>query len=227
MKHLLAAALVLPLLLGFAPHARADDPPKEDAAYLQLVEECMKQDPSKVNWGELRTLYSQTSFYKPYGGMVMWPAFDEAGKTAAMTGAPESVKNFQDMQRQQFANFKSHVAAIKLATAMGSRASFVDPKREQAALEGIADSIVASGDGKTPDHAYKVITSEEEDLIVKTYIGAAVKRHQEAEKDGHHYEVLYFANSDPKSKKDGVAIFNIDVQFAHEQAANAFPGIKN
>src|ERR1700722_6464149 len=121
MKHLLAAALVLPLVLGLAPQARAEDAaPNQDAAYLQLVDECMAKDPAKINWGELRTLYTQTSFYKPYGGMVMWPEFDEAGKTAAMTGAPDAVKNFKDLQRQQFANYKSHVAAIKLATAMGA-----------------------------------------------------------------------------------------------------------
>ncbi|TAL33084.1 MAG: hypothetical protein EPN97_09575 [Alphaproteobacteria bacterium] len=206
MKKFVYFAMIFSLLLSGAALAQgvAKEPPKDDE-YLAMVKQAMR-DPTEVDWVKLRKLYAQSSFY-PESAVMLWQAYYTAGKTAAFSKMPDAQEKFKDMQKQQYANYTSHVYSIRLAKETSS--DIFDAAQEQQALEAIADSIVGGGDGKTPATAFEIVTPDEEKLVVETYLGGTIQSQARSGAPGSSLDTVTYL--DPATKKSAKVYFNTNI----------------
>ena len=179
--------------------------PLKDDEYLEMVKQAMR-DPTEVDWVKLRKLYAQTSFY-PESAVMLWQTYYTAGKTAAFSKMPDAQEKFKEMQRQQYANYTSHVYSIKLAKETSS--DLIDTAQEQQALEAIADSIVGGGDGKTPRTAFEIVTPDEEKLVVENYLGATIKAQERSGTPGNSLDTITYIDRD--TQKPAKSYFNTNL----------------
>lgn len=186
----------------------ANEPPK-DEEYLEMVKQAMR-DPTEVDWVKLRKLYAQTSFY-PESAVMLWQNYYTAGKTAAFSKMPDAQEKFKEMQRQQYANYTSHVYSIKLAKETST--DLIDTAQEQQALEHIADSIVDGADGKTPAKAFTIVTSDEEKLVVETYLGGTIQGKDQSGTPGNSMDTVTYLDS--ATKKPAKVYFNTNIITKH------------
>jgi hypothetical protein len=181
-----------------------------DATYLAMVDKA-KAQPESVNWADLRALYTGASFYKPYSGLTFWPAFEQAARDAATSRTPEAVAAFTELQRQHWANYMTHVTAVRIAGETSS--DVIDVARSKAAIGAIADSVVASGDGSTAAKAFKIVTLEEEKLVVETFLDSYIKSLQPQKIGGRTYDVVTAVSN--KTKKPARLFFDTSFITAH------------
>ena len=186
---------------GAAPAAPAASP---DDAYLAMVDQAML-DVSSVNWAEMRKLYAKSSFYSDFKSATVSSSYYNAGKSAA--AAPMMRQGFKDQQRQQFANFNSHVFSLKIAKELPSES--INPAQEQKELEAIADSIIEGADGSSPAKAYTVVSEDEEKLVVETFLQQKISKTTPTSAAGHKYDVISY--TDAATQKPMSLYFNIDL----------------
>jgi hypothetical protein len=184
------------------------EPPKDDE-YLALVTQAMR-DPTEVDWVGMRKLYAQSSFY-PQSAVMLWQNYYTAGKTAAFSKMPDAQEKFRVMQKQQYANYTSHVYSIRLAKETSS--DIIDTAQEQQALEHIADSIVEGADGKTPAKAFTIVTPDEEKLVVESYLGGAIQGKEQSGTPGNSMDIVTYL--DPGTKKPVKVYFNTNIITKH------------
>jgi hypothetical protein len=75
-------------------------------------------------------------------------------------------------------------------------------------MYGLVDSILSSGDGKTPETAYHVISVDEEYAVLNT-LGFKVVKQSLMESKGHSYDKMEVLHM--KSKEPGMIYFNVDM----------------
>lgn len=206
MKKYIYFVILISMLGSGAAFAQvaAKEPPKDDE-YLEMVKQAMR-DPTEVDWVKLRKLYAQSSFY-PESAVMLWQNYYNAGKTAAFSKMPDAQEKFKEMQRQQYANYTSHVYSIKLSKETSS--DIFEAAQEQQALEAIADSIVGGGDGKTPRTAFEIVTPDEEKLVVETYLGATIAGQERSGTPGNSLDTITYM--DPATKKPVKVYFNTNI----------------
>jgi hypothetical protein len=178
-----------------------------DSEYLAMVDKAMT-NPAAANWEDLRVIYTETSFYKPFGSLMLWPTFEEAAKAAAKDKM--ALPAFSDMYRQHYANYNAHALAMKVAAE--TKTPVIDMARAQAAFEGIADSIIASGDGKSQDKAYRIVTLEEEKLVAG-FLDSRILSVQGIKVPGFTYDLVTM--QDNKTKRQNNYYFNTSLISAH------------
>ncbi|MEZ0226668.1 MAG: hypothetical protein ACAH83_19080 [Alphaproteobacteria bacterium] len=205
MKKIIYSAVILSLLASGAAYAQAAKEPPKDDEYLEMVKQAMR-DPTEVDWVKLRKLYAATSFY-PSSTVLLWQAYYAAGKTAAFSKMPDAQERFKEMQRQQYANYTSHVYSIKLAKETSS--DIIDTVQEQQALEHIADSIVDGADGKSPAKAFTIVTPDEEKLVIETYLGGTIQGKDQSGTPGNSLDTVTYL--DPGTKKPVKVYFNTNI----------------
>lgn len=197
--------LVLVLALAFVtPSAAAAN--AVDQEYLAQVEQALAG--KEPNWVELRALYTRTSFYEPYGGaQAIWYSLQRAGQLAMSEPGPETQMAYNTLLSQHFAHYRSHLQALDMIDK--AKLTRTDRAFHQKALAGIVSAITTSGDGKTPETAFKVIDPAEENLILKTYFHYQLASQEFRQKDGHFWDVLNYVN--PATEETGSLYFNVDV----------------
>lgn len=79
----------------------------------------------------------------------------------------------------------------------------------QKLLNALLDSIQNSGDGKSPETAWFVVTTNEEYLFLGRVLGVKVKSQGLVPKDGHFYDRMEVIN--PKTDKSQSVWFNTDM----------------
>jgi len=176
-----------------------------DAAFAELLEKVKASDPS-VDFTEFRLAYAKTSKYDPY-------SFSTGDLRDSMVTALND-KNYElalkladQMLAQNFILPEAHIVAIRACEALGQteEADF-----HRYVLNGLIASILHSGDGKSPEHAFVVVLIEEEYLILDV-LGIKGTGQSEMEANGHSYDVL-----DGVIAKTGgptTVYFNIDIPF--------------
>lgn len=210
---LVTCALALPLAATAQPAAQPTPTPvvefpsakdSKDDDYLKYV--AGLGAPEKVDWARVRALYVQTSFYDPYGGaQAIWYGLQQLGQRMTDDPSPANVRAYQDMLNRHYAHYRAHLQAFDLAGKTGS--PHINRSAHEKALHGILRSILVTGDGKTPESAYKVIDPVEEQMILKTY--RYRQRGQDfRQKDGHFWDVVKYTN--PQTNLDGELFFNVD-----------------
>ena len=196
------AVLILAVLLAaqaIAQPAPAPAPTPEQE-FKALLERVKKSDAS-VDFTRLRQLQTQLDSYKPYGVDV-----EEHPYRVLKAG---DVKKAQALVEQilaeSYLDMNAHNVAALIADQRGDKAA---GEYHRYVLEGVVDSILGSGDGKTPETAYVVIAVSEEYATVGILGLEVVEQHLVRDESGHSYDVLEVVN--PETKATQRVYFNID-----------------
>lgn len=177
---------------------------KLDAQYLDMARAAAR-DPSGTKWDELRIVYIQSSYYRQANNSF-WSKMEAAGRLAMKTSRPGDIEAFNTMLKEQYADFRAHVMAMKLA---GAGASFIDIGQEQAALDAISAAITAQGDGRSKEKAFTIMMAQEVNLIVENYFGYKLTGLRRSAEAGHTYDIASWRN--PANGKTGTIWFNVDI----------------
>lgn len=201
---ILLAILFVAMCCSCAFAAQANkDAQKEFDALLAKV----KQSDASVDFALLRRLYSQTESYSPFGDnskAEMFAALNNSDFDKARSLAEEALeKNYLNVD----AHFVEAFACDKLKDAQCST-------HHKYVARGIIDSILKSGDGKSPETALFVISIAEE-YVVARVLGFRVVSQTQEHITGHSYDVLTVV--DVKTKAESKLYFNIDVVSSAEE----------
>ena len=178
--------------------------PAAKVAYETLLERVMKQDPT-VDFKELRLAYTETKQYSPYGGdsetrKAMFVALnaEQYDKTLELS---EKIlaSNYLDIN----AHFGVFAANRKLGHA--EKANY-----HKYVFQSMRKSISDSGDGKTMEAAFVVISTDEEYALFN-YLGLRPTDQALVKEKGHSYDKMTVV--DPKTNETVVYYFNIDKPF--------------
>ncbi|MEZ0260898.1 MAG: hypothetical protein ACAH80_07800 [Alphaproteobacteria bacterium] len=177
---------------------------KLDNQYLDMAKQAAR-DPSGAKWDSLRILYIQSRYYRQANG-AFWSRMEAAGRLAMKTSRPGDVEIFDTMLKEQYADFRAHVLAIKLA---GAGASFIDIGQEQAALDALSTTITSHGDGRSKEKAFVIMMAQEVNLIVENYFGYKLLGLRRSVEAGHTYDIASWKNA--ANGKTGSIWFNVDI----------------
>ncbi|MBI4825794.1 MAG: DUF4919 domain-containing protein [Nitrospirae bacterium] len=152
---------------------------------------------------KLRLLYSKTSKYNPYASdreksEAMYQSFNEGKFEEAVSYANLILdKNYVDLDAHILLTF----AYQEIGNA--ERSGFHD-----FVVNGLLNSILASGDGESAKTAYVVISVKEEYAILNL-LGLQADEQRLVNQDGHSYDV--FKVTDLKTGQSSVLYFNVDI----------------
>ena len=140
-----------------------DDAADADKTYMALVTAAQK-NPAAANWDALRKAYGGTSFYAQTGPIGATALAARTAQYDANRGTPESQSAFNKIYRQHFAS----IGVQKIADDLKSRGQGgnIDGTVTAAARAGLLNSVMKSGDGKTPATAFQIVTGSEIEEIV-------------------------------------------------------------
>ena len=199
-KYLLALMLVAAVAVApVTAHAQAQAQPEgftnvssKDAEYLALVDKANAGDSKVIDWAQLRSLYVQTSFYDPYGGaQAIWYSLQRAGMVVVASPTEENVRAYRTLLNKHFAHYRAHLQAIDLWNK--TKTSAVNKSLHENAFREILRSIRLTGDGKSPETAFRVIDPAEESMILKTFHYRLVGQ-EFRQNNGQFWDVLKYIN---------------------------------
>lgn len=142
-----------------------------DETYLAYVDQAT-ENPAQGNWSMIRALYPDTSFYKKIGGGDIAQAGHDAFAEFDDNSA-EKVSALRKFMRENFGSIGVHYRAMQLRKA--GQAPWINQHLEEAALEGLMNSIVQGGDSRSLGSAFKVISREEAGFLLATILGGQPK----------------------------------------------------
>jgi hypothetical protein len=178
--------------------------PVEKVSYEVLLEKVKKQD-AAVNFLELRLAYTETKQYNPYGGdretrKAMFAALNGKQYDQALLSSEKILAaNYLDIN----AHFGAYVANRELGNA--DKADY-----HKKIFLSLLKSISDSGDGKTMETAFVVISTDEEYALFN-FMGVRPTAQALIEEKTHHYDKMTV--TDPKTQQEVSYYFNIDKPF--------------
>lgn len=204
----LTIVLMMVIFTGSA-FADEEDQPKKLSDYQTLLNPLLKRVMSfgsaAVDFKALRLSYAETADYNPYG--------DDKVKKAEMF---ESLRNkehekaaaaAQAVLEKKFVDIEAHFVCSIAFREMKNTGQY---EFHHFVTRGLVDSILGSGDGKTPETAFIVIETGEEYALLGM-IGFEVVRQSLIKSNGHSYDKM-----ETKHRKTGepaVFFFNVDIPF--------------
>jgi len=206
----LASAVFILVLVSVVAFSSTQDPPKNSAqdspkrSFAALLERAKKSD-ATLDFKELRMAYTETADYSPYGGeretrKKMFASLNAREFDAAVESAEKILaKNYVEIN----AHFVAYVAHRESGRA--EKATF-----HKFMFDGLMKSITGSGDGKTAETAYVVITTDEEYTLFNI-LGLRPAGQSLITQNGHSFDRMTATN--PKSNETVVYFFNIDKPF--------------
>jgi hypothetical protein len=138
-----------------------------------------------VDFAQLRALYAQSRAYNPYG-TVITAATAAMRKAAAEDNCAETMKAAALVFQANPADIEAHYAAALCHKGHG------DPARalyHEAAFKQLLAALLASGDGKSPQTAIKVISPGEE-FFALSMLGLEPKDQALVQTDGKLYDLF-------------------------------------
>ena len=193
----IAAVLLAALVLAQPAPAPAATPQQE---YKTLLERVKKSDAS-VDFARLRKLQTQVDSYEPYGADV-----EDHPLALVADGNLEGARLLaKQILAVSYLDMEAHTAAARVAEKQGDKAAAA---HHRYVMDGILNSILKSGDGKTPETAYVVIAISEEYALM-AHLGFQVAGQSLLNDDaGHSYDLLRGVNPETKATRE--LYFNID-----------------
>ena len=205
MKILSRIQIVLMMIIIFTGNVFAgEDQLKKTSNYQTLLKRVMNFDRT-VDFKALRLSYAETADYNPYG--------DDKTKKSEMFEAlrnkdyDKAIADAQVILEKKFVDIEAHfVSSIAFSEMKNSeRYNF-----HHFVTRALVDSILDSGDGKTPETAFIVIeTGEEYTLLGMT--GFEVVRQSLIKSNGHSYDKLEIKYR--KTGETAIFFFNVDIPF--------------
>ena len=169
--------------------------------YESLLEKVKKSDPA-ADFTALRLAYADN------------PPKDsedtDSDTNKAMFSALRSKKYDQAAEHAQKilkGNFVDINAHYVLSVAYREKKDLEKEKFHRYVAEGLIKSILSSGDGKSQETAFVVISTAEEYVILRV-LGLSIGSQSLQSANGHHYDRLDAV--DPKTKQKVTLYFNID-----------------
>ena len=138
-----------------------------------------------VDFGALREAYARSPNYEPYGSKIP-PIAHEMNQAANGGDCQKAIGLAQTILEMNFTFSDAHFMVAYCSKKAGDTAA--EAKASNIAV-GLLKSIFASGDGKTPKTAFRVVTISEEYSVLKILrLRRSVQRLVSHE--GHAYDVL-------------------------------------
>ena len=189
--------LSLPVLLG------AKDP----SEYARLLS-ALKAGNTSIDYARLRLSYVASSERKK--------AKDTSAKERAMSKALEArdfaaaLKNAEVVLDSEYVNLDAHFVAFIANRELGNaeKAEF-----HKAVFRGLVDSIRNSGDGKSPEKAWVIISVHEEYVVLRA-MGMRPSGQSLMMAKGHAYDVMKAKDQDGKEEE---LYFNTDIPMKDER----------
>ena len=175
----------------------------------------LKSGDTKIDYGALRLAYSETKDALPAGA--------DHGVRQAMTTAllnkkyPDFFKMADEILKTTYLSPETHAA---LSTAYRETGDVQKAEFHKAVYLGLINSILATGDGKTTETAYTVITIEEEYTVMRA-LGYSVWNEVMGVKGGHNFNLLSGTNE--TTHETVIMYFNIDTPKAMQNRKNPQP----
>ena len=162
----------------------------------------------KVDFKEMRLNFAKTKGYSAFG-------FESDSTKAAFASIQK--KDFKDAVKkaeaaidEHFIDMDAHVAA---AIAYGGLGDTAKADLHKGMYLGLVNSIISSGDGKTPETAYVVISTHEEYIVLRA-LGLQPTTQSLAHIKEHSYDIQ--DTIDTQTKATAKIYFNIDIVWKAE-----------
>ncbi|OQA14798.1 MAG: hypothetical protein BWY64_03109 [bacterium ADurb.Bin363] len=168
------------------------------SSYIKLLERVKNLDET-VDFKEFRLAYTETPEYNPY--------FVNDGNSDLMNSAldnkqyEDAIKYAQTVLDKNYTDMDAHVVCKIAYKESGQQ---VESDFHDFVFKGLLKSILDSGDGKTPETAYQVISIREE-YIILTVFGLTYDVQNLIDVKGHSYDMF---NLKGEQKE---IYFNIDI----------------
>jgi hypothetical protein len=168
----------------------------------------LKGGDTKIDYRALRIAYSNTKDASPYGADRQ--AESAMNKALNEKRYKDAIKSADTVLKDTFVNSNAHAVESIAYRELGDadKADF-----HKAVYLGLINSIIASGDGKTQDTAFVVISTEEEYSVMYALGYSAGGQSLQHGKE-HMFDVLH--GSDSKTGATVDVYFNIDIVWAME-----------
>lgn len=191
------------VFLIFVDQGNAQDNPTN---YYQTLLDRLKNGDTSINFAELRVLYAQLPTYNPYKIMQdlkekedqMWQEYKSGNYDKAL----EIGTSILEM------NYLRIMTHYIFSEVYGKLGDTQKQKFHEDVFFGLVDSIIQSGDGKSPETAMTVIEIREE-YDVLDVLGFEQESQTLVEKDGKRFDFLVAKNSETGETRD--FYFNIDL----------------
>lgn len=173
---------------------------EERASYEDLLASVKNVDPA-VNFQALRFAYTQTPQYNPYR-----PSVPLADMLAALNNKnyAKAIELAEKVLTDNYVTIKAHLVCLAAYRELGDTEK---AKYHLFVSRGLLNSLTQSGDGKSPETAYAVISVEEEyDLLY--YLGLKMQSQALVHIKDHHYDKLQV--NDPRTNTAFALYFCVD-----------------
>jgi uncharacterized protein DUF4919 len=133
---------------------------------------------------------------------TMWQALNKKDFKTAVNKADVVLAN-------EFVNLDAHFVEFRAYEGLQDAAK---SDFHKSVFSGLLKSITASGDGKSPETAYVVISTREE-YVVLGVLGLQPGKQSVMHQGGHSYDLMEATN--PQTKEVAKLFFNVDIPFKH------------
>ena len=190
------------LLIAVSINAQSQEPGKQK--YEALLEK-VKAGDTAVSFKDLRMAFTESQGYSPYGGD------SEAGKSmfsALKDKDYEKALGYANtILKQKYVDIFAHLVSALAYTELKNAER---AKYHHAIVDGLIQSILKSGDGKSIETAYVVIATDEEYALFNV-LGMKVASQSLAHDKDHSYDRMEAV--DRKTNQTTTFYFNIDIPF--------------
>ena len=181
---------------------------KPAADYATLLSE-LKSGNADIDYTQLRLSYPESPEAKQ--------AKDTSEAEKAMVNAVSAGNNAEALKEanlvlaNDFLNIDAHFVALTASRALGDwqTAAF-----HRSFIRGMIRSIMDSGDGKSLQTAWVVISTQEEYVVLRV-LGYLTPEQSLVQKDGHSYDVMRAKN--PQTGIEETIYFNADIPMKHSK----------
>jgi hypothetical protein len=197
--------LALLAVAALPPAVAALDQPSEYASLLASL----KAGKTDIDYARLRLSYMDSPEYKAAKDVskaekAMFEALDQKDYPAAL-------KDAETVLDSEYVNIDAHYVALVANREMSATEKW---KFHQIVFGKLIDSILNSGDGKSPEKAWVVITVHEEYVVLNALGFERFPMQQSLlHKDGHSYDVMTAKKADDGTEQ--TFYFNVDIPFKH------------
>jgi len=200
-----ALTVVIALLVFVASPGIAPGADASQDKYADLLAKVKKSDPA-VDFGELRLAYTHTPEYSPYG--TDSDAKENMNK-ALDNGEYEDVLKYANMLLDQdYVDIEAHLACALAYSQLGDKEK---QDYHVSIARGLLKSIATSGDGRSPETAYLVISVREEYIFMSLVLKVRPKVQSLVSSNGQAFD--RFEVTDEETEEPSTIFFNVDIPF--------------
>ena len=177
-----------------------------NSEYAKWVAKAMNGD-ADTDYTALRASYTKTDNYDPYSADTH-ALFEAAWQAVKSNDCSVALEKSEAILKVDFTRIVAHAFEHECYSTAGDAARAT---RELAIARGLAESLLHSGDGKSLETAYVVVTLNEENFVLSS-LGIIPKAQSLVNKSGHMYDLMQ--GTDGKTPGQKGVYFNVDYLFA-------------